>query len=148
MSLALTQADAEALLAMEKVRVSEERLRLPDHGGKLTAPLVSSDGAENFYLDVWRGHAKLTKGKIQNRARNVVVLARIDFGGAPHRNPDDEQIPCPHLHVYREGYGTRWAIKAPTDIFHAPDDHWQTLLDFMRYCNVRQPPLFDRGLFT
>ncbi len=29
----------------------------------------------------------LAKGKIQNRARTTMVLARIDFGGAPHRNP-------------------------------------------------------------
>ncbi|HEY7442131.1 MAG TPA: hypothetical protein VH701_06920 [Vicinamibacterales bacterium] len=33
--------------------------------------------------------------------------------GAPHRNPDDEEIPCPHLHLYREGYGDSLGDAAP-----------------------------------
>ncbi len=34
----------------------------------------------------------LTKGTYQNRARGVAILARLDFGGAPHRNRDDQEI--------------------------------------------------------
>jgi hypothetical protein len=30
---------------------------------------------------------------------------RLDLDGPPHRNPDDQEIPCPHLHIYRAGYG-------------------------------------------
>ena len=148
MSLNLSQDTADALLAMEKHRTDEESVRLPDHGGKLSVQLLSPDENETFLLDIWRGRANLAKGTLQNRARSVIILARIDFGGAPHRNPDDEEIACPHLHIYRAGYGDRWAIKAPTDLFPNPDDHWQTLHDFMRYCNVTKPPRFERGLFT
>ena len=27
---------------------------------------------------------------------------RSAYDGAPHRNPDGQEIPCPHLHVYRQ----------------------------------------------
>jgi hypothetical protein len=37
----------------------------------------------------------------------MVVLVRLDLGGAPHRNPFDEEIGVPHLHLYREGFGDK-----------------------------------------
>jgi hypothetical protein len=148
MTACLTQVEADALFAIEKYRVDEERWRLPDMGGFLIVPLVSIDGAEAFYLDISRSQFNLAKGKIQNRVRKTIVLARIDFGGAPHRNPDDEEIACPHIHLYREGFGDRWASPILPEIFTQPTDHWQTLVDFMVFCNITRPPKFDRGLFT
>ncbi len=148
MTVWLTQTDADVLLAMEKHRVDEQRWRLPDTGGGIVVPLVSADGDEPFHLDISRGRINLAKGKIQNRARTTMVLARIDFGGAPHRNPDDEEIACPHVHLYREGFGDRWAFPISPEVFTQPTDHWQTLVDFMRFCNISRPPEFDRGLFT
>lgn len=109
MSVFLTQAEADALLAMEKHRTSADRLRLPDIGGGLTVSLTSADGSESFHLDISRSRINLAKGKVQNRARTTVVLAHIDIGGAPHRNPDGEEIACPHVYLYRKGYGDRWA---------------------------------------
>ena len=148
MSIFLTQEEADYLLRMEKHRTDENRLRLPDTGGNLTVPLISADGGENFHLDISRSRINLAKGKFQNRARTTTVLARIDIGGAPHRNPDDAEVPCPHMHLYREGYSDRWAYPISSDVFANPMDHWQTLLDFMRFCNITQPAEFERGLFT
>ena len=54
----------------------------------------------------------------------------------------------PHLHVYREGYGDKWAVPVPADRFGNLADVWQTLSDFMGYCNITQPPRIQRGLFT
>jgi hypothetical protein len=140
MSVALSQAEADSLLRLEKHRINDNRVRLPDTGGNVTAPLVSVDGAETFYLDISRGRINLTKGKFQNRARTTIVLARVDIGGAAHRNPDDTEVPCPHIH--------RWAFPVTVEQFADTTDHWQTLLDFLRYCNVTRPPDFERGLFT
>ena len=148
MSVALSQAEADSLLRLEKHRINDNRVRLPDTGGNVTAPLVSVDGAETFYLDISRGQINLTKGKFQNRARTTIVLARVDIGGAAHRNPDDTEVPCPHIHLYREGFGDRWAFPVSVEQFADTTDHWQTLLDFLRYCNVTRPPDFERGLFT
>jgi hypothetical protein len=101
----LTQAEAEALIAMEKHRFDDARWDYPGLGGSINIPLVSSDKREDFLLDISRGKIDLLKGTYQNRSRQIVVLVRLDFGGRPHRNPDDEEIPSPHLHIYREGYG-------------------------------------------
>jgi hypothetical protein len=98
-------------------------------------------------LDVSRGQIDLLRGKYQNRGRQVVVLIRLDFGGAPHRNPDGKEIACPHLHLYQEGFGDKWAIEVPKDKFPNIADLWQTLQDFMRYCNIVEPPFIKRGLF-
>jgi len=144
----LTQAEADTLIAMEKIRVDGQVWYDPSTGGSICIPLIAADKREHFLLDISRSRIDLLKGKYQNRARQVVVLVRLDFGGAPHRNPDDEEVACPHLHVYREGYGDRWAVPIPMDSFPNVADLWQTLQDFMRYCNITQPPSIQRGLFT
>lgn len=144
----LTQAEADALIAMEKHRVNEDRNDFPVGGQSLVLPLQSLDKREQFLLDLSRGRIDLLKVKMQNRGRQVVVLVRLDLGGAPHRNPDDEEIPVPHLHVYREGYGDKWAIPVPANRFSATTDLWATLDDFMRFCNITQPPRIERELFT
>lgn len=148
MSPWLTQAEADALLAMEKHRVDEERRQLPDFGGGLSVPLASPDRAESFCLDITRSRINLIKGTFQNRARTTIILARLDFGGSAHRSPDGQEIGCPHLHLFREGYNDRWAIPIPTDRFPSIDDHFRLLQDFMCYCNVTRPPHFNQGLFT
>lgn len=73
---------------------------------------------------------------------------RLDFGGAPHRNPDDQEIGSPHLHLYREGYGDKWAFPVPIEHFPRTSDLWETLEDFLRFCHVTIPPRIERGLFT
>ena len=143
----LTQAEANALIASGKCRVDDARHNYPGLGGSISIPLVSSDKRENFLLDISRGRIDLLKGKYQNRSRQVIILVRLDFGGQPHRNPDGEEVPSPHLHIYREGYGDKWAVPVPTDRFPNISDLWQTLGDFMKFCNIVEPPLIDRGLF-
>ena len=146
--LYLTQAEADALIAMEKHRVNEDRHDFPMAGDSLTLPLQSSDKREQFSLDISRGRIDLLRGKYQNRARQVIVLVRLDLGGRPHRNPDDQELACPHLPVYKEGYGHKWAVPAPADRFNRISDLYGTLEDFMRFCNITRPPYINRGLFT
>lgn len=144
----LTQAEADAMIAMEKHRASEEQYHFPMGGESVSIPLQSPDRREQFLLDVSRGRIDMAKVKMQNRARQVIVLVRLDLAGAPHRNPDGEEIPCPHLHVYREGFADKWAAPLPQDRFPTPADVWATFGHFMDYCNVTKPPQIERGLFT
>lgn len=143
----LSQSEADVLVAMAKVKVNDDLHDYPGTGGSLIVPLTSQDKREEFLLDIYRGRIDLLKGTYQNRARQVIVLVRIDFGGAPHRNPDGEEVPCPHLHLYREGFGDKWAVPLPLDQFPNSNDLWLTLEDFMRFCNVVDPPAISRGLF-
>ena len=144
----LTQAEADALIAMEKHRTTEQRIDFPMGGQSLVLPLQSADKREQFMLDLRCARIDLRKVKIQNRARQVVVLVRLDLGGAPHRNPDDVEVPAPHLHIYREGFGDKWAIAVPAERFRNMNDVWATLDDFLLFCNITQPPHIERGLFT
>ncbi len=146
--ITLTQAEAEALIAMEKQRVNEDQSDFPMGGQSLILPLQSLDRREQFVLDLSRGRINLSRIKMQNRGRQVVVLVRLDLGSAPHRNPDGEEIAVPHLHIYREGFGDKWAFAVPTDQFTATSDVWRTLEEFLRFCNITQPPHIQRGLFT
>jgi hypothetical protein len=143
----LTQSEADALIAMEKTKLDDNRWDYPSLGGSLRIPLISKDKRENFMLDISRGKIDLLKGKYQNRARQIIILVRLDFGGQPHQNPDEQEIQSPHLHIYREGYGDKWAIPLPKDKFPNISDLWQTLQDFMDFCNISETPNIERGLF-
>lgn len=143
---ALTQSDAEALLRMEKVPAAPDAFQFPDMGGRIEVPLVSRDERERFSLDINRKRITLTTG-YQMRGRQVIVLARLDFS-APHRNPDGAEVGVPHLHLYREGYGDKWAVELPEGLLSEPGDAWQVLHDFMTYCGVVERPNIVRGLFS
>ena len=143
----LTQQEANTLIALEKHRMDETRYSFPMFGQSLKMPLQSPDRRESFILDFRTSRIDLLKATMQNRGRHVIVLVRLDLGCAPHRNPDDEEIMAPHIHVYREGYGDRWAFPAPNDLFRDLSNLGVTLDDFMAYCNVTRPPHIDRGLF-
>ena len=118
----LTQAEADMLIAMEKHCKDDQSWNYPTAGTKIEIPLISVDGKENFILDISKGKINIKKGKYQNRAHKLIVLIRLDFGGPPHRNPDGEEIPSPHLHIYREGFGDKWAYPIPNDIFSDMDE--------------------------
>jgi hypothetical protein len=84
----IPQAEADALIAMEKQCVENITWLFPEPGGKLAIPLVSPDKRENFMLDITRAQIKLTKATYQNRARQAIILMRLDVDGPPHTNPD------------------------------------------------------------
>lgn len=143
----LTQAEADALIALEKHRVDDRSWQAPTIGGSVCIPLVSVDRKENFLLDLHKARIDLLRAKYQKRGRNVVVLVRIDLGGPPHRNPDDQEIATPHLHIYREGYSDKWAFPIPPEHFPNIADLSATLDDFITFCNITQPPYIEKGLF-
>ena len=106
--------------------MDEKDWLFPVPGGRIAIPLTSVDKRENFMLDVTRAHIKFTKATFQNRAPAAIVLLRLDLDGPPHLNPDGEEIPCPHLHIYRQDFGDKWAIPAPVDKFPDPQDLFST----------------------
>ena len=141
----LTQAEADSLLAMDKRRKEAVTYRLPPHRGKIMVPLEDLNGRETFLLDIGRGGISLERRTYQTRARQTAILARLDFG-SPHRNPDDEEIGVPHLHLYREGFGDKWAFLVPAEHFPDPTDLWRTLFDFMKFCHIVELPDIQREL--
>ena len=144
----LAQHVADALLVMEKHRVSDDMILIDSLGQSENIRLVSSDKRERLLLDLSRGRSEIRRVKMQNRARKTVILARLGLEGRYHTNPDGQEIATPHLHIYREGYGDRWAVTVPSDTFSDLDDIWTTLHDFMRFCNITKLPNIERDLIT
>ena len=142
----LPQSDADALLRMHKIPIDDNAIAFPDLGGRIEVPLMSRDQRETFSLDINRKRISLKTG-YQTRGRQTVVLVRLDFA-APHRNPDGTEVGVPQLHLYKEGFGDKWAIPVPDGILSDPNNAWQVLHDFMAYCNIVETPNFIRGLFS
>lgn len=144
----LTQDDADKLMAMDKRAAEQKEWMFPNPGERIVVPLTSMDRRENFLLDVNRFQIKLTKITYQNRAHTAIILYRLDVDGSPHRNPDGQEIPCPHLHIYREGFGDRWAVSAPSNVCPDTSDLLSTLDAFMQHCKIIEPPVINHGLFA
>ena len=123
-------------------------MAIPATGGRLSVELFSPDKRENFMLDITRAQIKISKATYQNRARQAIILMRLDLDGPPHRNPDGEEIPCPHLHTYREGFGDKWAMPAPLDRYPNVQELFSTFEAFMRQCNITKAPQIEKGLFS
>jgi len=143
----LPQAEADALLAMAKRRKEAVTYRMPPHRGKICVPLEDLAGREAFLLDISQGGISLERRTYQTRARQTAILARLDFG-SPHRNPDGEEIGVPHLHLYREGFGVKWAYPVQAERFPHIRDTSRTLFDFLAFCNVVEPPDIQRELLS
>lgn len=109
------QAEADELFKMKKYRIDDTHYEFPVLRGMLKIPLQSKDGREEFLFDINRRSIKLEKTTFQTRAKVSLILARVDIGGPPHRNPDGEEIACPHIHLYREGYDDKWAYPLPSN---------------------------------
>ena len=153
--IAIPQPRADAFLAARKIKATETDFRLTSTILKpVSIPLIApAIAGEAFSLDVTQKRIVL---KLKCQLRNTthsVILARLDFA-SPHRNPDGTSVGVPHLHVYREGYGDRFAYEVPPGMLKNPDDPLQVLLDFLATYNIERngivdlPDAADRPLFV
>ena len=76
-------------------------------------------------------------------------MVRLDIGETlRHVNPDGGVIEGSHIHIYREGYDSKYAF--PLDEFSSrfldPNNVIKTLADFARYCNIVELPAIQGRL--
>jgi len=142
----LTQKQIDDLLVVAKKLKSMERIDFPSTGSSIALDATDTDGREIFLIDVQRkGRIKLTKCTYQERYHSTEILLRLDIDGPIHDNPDGESIPCPHLHIYKEGFAAKWAYPLPVGKFGDTTDLVRTLIDFLKYCGVEQVPDIQRS---
>ena len=137
----IPQGEADHLLKIEKFSATGKNCDLPDTGGSIEYKFVCNDKEEEFVLNYTRSSIKLSKITHHLRMRKTIGLLRLDLDGPPHRNPDGKEIGPNHLHIYKEGYGLKYAMEIPRDIpdyFTNIENSYQTLLDFLTYCNVEE----------
>lgn len=142
----LSQERVDELLRMPKALEEKKEIEFPRHGLFKSLKATSEDGREEFLIDINRkGTIRLTKCTFQNRYAVVEILLRLDIDGPPHENPDGQVIPCPHLHIYREGAADKWAIPLPAE-FSDPTNLPKTLRDFLEYCKVKDIPAIQGSI--
>ena len=141
----LTQAEADALIAMQKQFSYPAAISLPP-GSDQTHELVGSDPKEKFLLDLSRGTIRLSEVEFQTRGRSVIVLVRLDLDGSPHTNPDGSQVGRSHIHLYRERFDDKWASSIDPTTFANLDDIEETFKRFCEYCSISGVPSFQEGL--
>jgi hypothetical protein len=153
--MSLTQAEADLLLKMPKrahpATVLELMMSMPmDKDWEL----LSHDRREEFILTIERGRRKTIRLKFQTRARKVIVLARLDLNGSPHRNPTGqhyrpgELLTSSHLHLYLEGFDDRVAYllnEVPGFSFSFSDD-LSALTQFLVFSGVDPIPPIQQGV--
>jgi hypothetical protein len=142
----LDQPTIERLLTLEKLLESDADIDFPAANSKEQLDVRSVDGLEGFIIDInRRGQIKISKCTYQERYNVIEILLRLDIDGPTHENPDGVEVPCPHLHIYREGYADKWAHPIPTE-FTNPTDLVLTLKEFLQYCRIQNIPPINRPL--
>ncbi|NGP59866.1 hypothetical protein FLT15_16290 [Paenibacillus thiaminolyticus] len=140
----LSQLEADRLIELVKSLVKNQQILLPSPGNKMQLDAQSHKN-EKFIIDIRRGRVKISKASFQTRYKNSIPLIRLDVDGPDHPNPDGEIIPCPHIHIYREGAELKWAyplkIEGNKD-FSDLRDLTQVLIDFLHYNNIDNIPTY------
>lgn len=141
----LPQAEANALIAMAKAFEDSVAIAIPPSVDD-TRDLIGVDPRERFLLDIWRSTFRLSKVRLQTRARQIVVLVRLDIDGAPHTNPDGAKLAGTHVHLYREGYEDKWAQPIDPGRFRDLANIRLAFEDFCGFCNISAIPPFQASL--
>ncbi|SHK55137.1 DUF6978 family protein [Paramaledivibacter caminithermalis] len=139
----LIQEIADNLIIMKK-NIIDNDIVLPIPNDFIKINVASIDNKEKFILDVNRkGTFKLTRCTYQERYQTSIPLIRLDVDTKPHRNPDNKVILGTHIHIYKEGYGDKWAFpldEIENNCFTDLKNLTQTFLDFCQYCNIENIP--------
>ncbi|MDF2884419.1 MAG: hypothetical protein K0R54_4986 [Clostridiaceae bacterium] len=137
----LIEDEFTRLFNLNKTFDNNKKLYIPKAGEKVVRSLIDINKKESFILNMDRGRINLEKIKYQTRykATNDIML-RLDVTRPRHRNPDGKIIEYPHIHIYKEGYGDKWAYPLNPKVFKDPNDLAQLLKDFLTYFNVKEIP--------
>jgi hypothetical protein len=137
----LTDADVKRLIALAKHFVEASQIDFPGFGESLEREVTSDVGHEDFVIDVnRRGKTKQTKCTYQKRYAVTDIIFRLDIDGPPHTNPNGEFVPCPHLHIYREGFADKWAFPVTASLFSDTTKLVKTFREFLSMCNIHDLP--------
>ena len=117
-------------------------------GQSLVVPLQSAVKREQFLLDLSRGRIDLLKVKMQNRGRQVWCLCGSIWAVHLTGTRMAKRFPYRTCTSIARDTGDKWAVAVPSDRFTSNDRCLAHVGEFMRFCNITQPPHIERGLFT
>lgn len=105
---------------------------------KVTEELLSDEYGDIFKIDMRRSCIELQLVNLNTRAHDSFVLARLDINDREHKNPDGVIAPKTHIHIYKEGYGARFAYN-PEDLgFTDLENVTSLILQFLDFCKIKK----------
>lgn len=144
----ITQEEFELLHQIEKyLDIGEVGIEWPKKGKNLAVPCYSKDNRESFEITINRGKIEVRKINYQQLySQDKSILFRIDNIGPRHQNPDGNYIDCPHIHIYKEGYGDKWAYSLNEIIGIVTENPIELFEAFLKYINVTDTPHIEYQL--
>lgn len=107
----LSNKEYKKIMDYKKEFLYNSPIILPCKSDYLDSKIKSLDSEDLFILDITRGNLKLNKISYQTRhPLSETILLRIDTKGPRHKNPNDDCIEGPHIHIYIDEYENKWAI--------------------------------------
>lgn len=137
----LTQHEADTLREIEKCLASPTSVRLPQRRETKLYPLwyqYNGRNKDDMTLSAFRGNKTPKKVSFRLLYSQCIILVRIDTQDpTPHTNPDGTRIAPlePHIHIYKEGYGDKFAYPLPEEFSHT-NDIIDLFMDFLAYSHV------------
>lgn len=109
----LTQGEAERSLNMLKKSLTKT-IDFPSAGSSQEFKVVGDTKNDLFVINIYRGRIKKAKYNFGARIqKDNTILLELHIGATNiHINPDGEKIEGSHWHIYKEGYGRRFAFIA------------------------------------
>ena len=140
----LPQAKADEYLRVKKKFLFQSKLNL-DQPFNITETLVSDEHGDIFKIDLRQGRIELLMININYRANECVVLCRLDIDDRTHKNPDGKKIVEPHIHLYKEGFGSKFAYPAKNFGFIDFSNSLSSINKFFDFCNIDKTKISIQG---
>lgn len=132
----LTQYECDCLFKLNKEFEDNQTIELSPPPLQWVRKIKSTTTGDTFLLDFWRGSFRLQKYTFNHRCRQSIILLRFDNHGE-HTNPDGIKITGPHVHIYREGFGDKYAFPVSEINIKQGDTMDDVLREILLYCNIK-----------
>lgn len=110
----MKQEDAEFLIGILKNLLSNN-VQIPETGKRTAYEAIDIYNNRNkFDIYIRRGNLnpnKCTYIILEKDTKTCLLRLDVVDDTSPHKNPDGQMIRGPHLHIYKEGYETSYAIE-------------------------------------
>ena len=132
----LSQSEFDFLMSLEKEFEDKSTIVLGPAPLQWSRRLKSTTTNDNFSLDFYRGTFKIQKYTYNHRYNQTLAVFRFDSFGT-HTNPDGEKLTGFHVHLYKEGFGDKFAYPASEFGIDETDSMDIVLQKFLVYCKVK-----------
>lgn len=138
----ITDEEYQRLMKLRKF--FDTTVQLPRVDQQKRYLLHTADGSEEFQMNIERKNVVdfcVIRSKF-NKSYQKQSIFRLEVNGRPHTNPVDyEYVGRNHIHIYKQGYGLRYAYDLENYKEHFTDPENISLLfkDICVYCNIEIP---------